>query len=135
MTFNADWVAASLVMLYMASILIFTGVFIGGSLRQAARVQSLNRRSQQLPCGNCRYFSGEVALKCAVQPGLALTPEAATCRDFEPLLDHKQLPLPSVQPSLCQCTVSERDAAKERSQPATFNWRGRLDADNQCADD
>ncbi|MEL6385444.1 MAG: hypothetical protein AAFQ89_23865 [Cyanobacteria bacterium J06626_18] len=41
------------------------------------------QRMHQIPCSQCRYFSGNYLLKCPVHPGNALTEEAIGCSDFE----------------------------------------------------
>lgn len=38
--------------------------------------------SNQVPCKNCRYFSGNFYLKCAVHPHTVLTKEASNCADY-----------------------------------------------------
>ncbi|HAX75286.1 MAG TPA: hypothetical protein DCY88_05485 [Cyanobacteria bacterium UBA11372] len=38
--------------------------------------------SNQVPCKNCRYFSGNFYLKCAVHPQTVLTKEAINCADY-----------------------------------------------------
>lgn len=37
---------------------------------------------QRVPCKNCRYFSSNFYLKCAVRPSDALTERAVDCSDF-----------------------------------------------------
>ncbi|GET39756.1 hypothetical protein [Microseira wollei] len=41
--------------------------------------------SNQVPCKNCLYFSGNFYLKCAVHPGTVLTKEASNCADYSPV--------------------------------------------------
>lgn len=41
----------------------------------------------QLPCRNCRYFTNNPYLKCAVQPSTALTIQALNCSDYCPQKD------------------------------------------------
>lgn len=38
----------------------------------------------QVPCRNCRFYSNNHYLKCAVQPCLVLTEEAKNCSEFAP---------------------------------------------------
>ncbi|HAZ49912.1 MAG TPA: hypothetical protein DDW76_37120 [Cyanobacteria bacterium UBA11369] len=38
--------------------------------------------SNQVPCKNCQYFSGNFYLKCAVHPNTVLTKEASNCADY-----------------------------------------------------
>ncbi len=43
----------------------------------------------QIPCSQCRYFSGNYLLKCPVHPQQALSEAAIGCPDFESTqLDH-----------------------------------------------
>lgn len=37
---------------------------------------------QQVPCKNCRFFTNNHYLKCAVHPAVALTKQALNCSDF-----------------------------------------------------
>lgn len=48
---------------------------IGRSMRIA-------RQMHAIPCTNCRYFTGEMLLKCPVNPKAALTEQALDCPDF-----------------------------------------------------
>ncbi len=36
----------------------------------------------QIPCANCRYFTGDYHLKCTVRPSEALSEEAVNCIDY-----------------------------------------------------
>ncbi|MBU7584369.1 MAG: hypothetical protein KAF91_15880 [Nostoc sp. TH1S01] len=36
----------------------------------------------QVPCKNCRFYSNNHYLKCAVQPSIVLTDEAKNCSEF-----------------------------------------------------
>jgi hypothetical protein len=38
--------------------------------------------NQNLPCINCKYFSKNHHLKCAVQPYFVMKPEAINCSDY-----------------------------------------------------
>lgn len=40
------------------------------------------KQGQRVPCKNCRYYSNNFYLKCAVRPSDALTDRAADCSDF-----------------------------------------------------
>lgn len=42
------------------------------------------KKNQQVPCRNCRFFSSNFYLKCAVRPTDALTDRATDCSDFCP---------------------------------------------------
>lgn len=41
------------------------------------------RRMHQIPCAQCRYFSGDYLLKCPVHPREALSEAAIGCSDFD----------------------------------------------------
>ncbi|MBD2358906.1 hypothetical protein H6G41_30640 [Tolypothrix sp. FACHB-123] len=45
------------------------------------------------PCKNCRFFSNNRHLKCAVNPSNVLTKSALDCRDYDPLHDSKKVNL------------------------------------------
>lgn len=38
----------------------------------------------KVPCRNCQFFTNNPYLKCAVNPSIALTPEAINCSDYCP---------------------------------------------------
>ena len=42
------------------------------------------QKNQQVPCKNCRFFSSNFYLKCAVRPTDALTDRATDCSDYCP---------------------------------------------------
>jgi len=42
------------------------------------------KQMHQIPCTDCRYFTGDYHLKCTVHPSRALSEEAIGCQDFEP---------------------------------------------------
>jgi hypothetical protein len=42
------------------------------------------KRLHQIPCHNCDFFTNDHRLKCTVNPIIACTEDAITCRDFEP---------------------------------------------------
>lgn len=42
------------------------------------------RQMHQIPCSECRFFTGEYYLKCTVHPERALSEEAVNCGDYEP---------------------------------------------------
>lgn len=41
----------------------------------------------QVPCRNCRFYSNNHYLKCAVQPSIVMTNEAKNCSEFSPKKD------------------------------------------------
>jgi hypothetical protein len=42
------------------------------------------KQQAQLPCKKCHFFQNNPYIKCAVNPGLALTKEATDCTDYQP---------------------------------------------------
>ncbi len=40
------------------------------------------KRMHRIPCANCRFFTGEYQLKCAVHPAIALSEAAIGCPDY-----------------------------------------------------
>ncbi|MBP5975064.1 hypothetical protein HW132_20560 [Brasilonema sp. CT11] len=42
------------------------------------------KRMHQIPCHRCDFFTNDHRLKCTVNPMIAWSEEAITCRDFEP---------------------------------------------------
>lgn len=42
------------------------------------------KRLHQIPCSDCRFFTGNYHLKCPVHPNNALTEEAINCSDYCP---------------------------------------------------
>ncbi|MBV8884226.1 MAG: hypothetical protein JO235_09555 [Chroococcidiopsidaceae cyanobacterium CP_BM_RX_35] len=42
------------------------------------------KRMHQIPCANCRFFTGDYRLKCTVQPSVANSEEAINCPDYQP---------------------------------------------------
>ncbi len=49
-----------------------------GTRRSIQNIQ----RHHAIPCTRCRYFTGEMVLKCPVNPKAALTDQAVDCLDF-----------------------------------------------------
>lgn len=52
------------------------------SLRQGQRYL---RQLHNIPCSQCGFYTHCPALKCTVHPHQALTVEATSCQDFEPI--------------------------------------------------
>ena len=51
----------------------------------------VNKRSQkmhEIPCTNCQYFTRNFYLKCPVNPDIANTELAISCRDFQEKHDY-----------------------------------------------
>ena len=69
--------------IYLFSIFIFLAVCVGSCVKKTFEKRTLKRQSQRFPCGNCRYFSNETLLKCAVHPVDVMTEVAQNCLDFE----------------------------------------------------
>jgi hypothetical protein len=42
------------------------------------------KRLHTLPCKNCRFYSNNHYLKCAVNPSIVLTEEAMNCSEYSP---------------------------------------------------
>lgn len=40
------------------------------------------KRLHQIPCANCRFFTGNYYLKCTVHPSRALSEAAINCPDY-----------------------------------------------------
>lgn len=58
-------------------------------LKFAKHKFSLIKHLKQVPCKNCRYFTNNPYLRCAVNPSVALTSEASNCSDYCPIKDVK----------------------------------------------
>lgn len=42
------------------------------------------KKMHQIPCSNCQFFTNNYRLKCTVQPMVANTEEAISCKDYCP---------------------------------------------------
>lgn len=42
------------------------------------------QQTSEVPCRNCRFFSHNPYLKCAVNPSIAMTAQAIDCSDYKP---------------------------------------------------
>jgi hypothetical protein len=51
--------------------------------RSGNRIVTINH-FKQVPCRNCRFFTNNYYLKCAVHPHTALTKQAVDCPDYSP---------------------------------------------------
>lgn len=40
------------------------------------------KRMHQIPCTQCRFFTGDYRLKCTINPSVANTEQAIGCRDY-----------------------------------------------------
>jgi hypothetical protein len=40
------------------------------------------KKMHQIPCTNCRFFTGDYRLKCTVNPSIANTEQAIECEDY-----------------------------------------------------
>lgn len=45
-------------------------------------IVSTAKKMHQIPCTNCRFFTGDYRLKCTVNPHVANTEEAIGCPDL-----------------------------------------------------
>jgi hypothetical protein len=68
--------------IYIFGMVVFVGLWADISLRKALQHWRLQRASRRYPCSRCCYFTGEILLKCAVNPVAVMTDEALNCRDF-----------------------------------------------------
>lgn len=71
----------SLIMGGMA--LIFMVSKLRKSKQEPIKVVNLQQLNE-IPCSNCRFFSSNPYLKCAVHPAIALTKQAIDCADYCP---------------------------------------------------
>jgi ABC-type nickel/cobalt efflux system permease component RcnA len=53
------------------------------------RTTQADRLVSSLPCTRCHYFKANMYLPCAVNPTVALRPEAEDCGDFRPRSGHE----------------------------------------------
>ncbi|MBD2221684.1 hypothetical protein H6G33_32470 [Calothrix sp. FACHB-1219] len=73
---------------FLAFIVFWGGIFI--ICTKKLKLLSENKLTEpmndcaNLPCIKCHYFARNHYLKCAVQPGIALTKEANNCADYHP---------------------------------------------------
>lgn len=58
-------------------------------LKFAKHKFSVIKHLKQVPCKNCRYFTNNPYLRCAVNPAVALTSEASNCSDYCPIKEVK----------------------------------------------
>ncbi len=63
--------------------LVMAGVVVCHKLKLLQKVHKVGSL-YQIPCKNCRYFSKNYYLKCAVHPSTVLTKEAINCCDYHP---------------------------------------------------
>ncbi|MGL5834917.1 MAG: hypothetical protein ACRC1Z_17045 [Waterburya sp.] len=40
------------------------------------------KKMHQIPCSNCRFFTGDYRLKCTINPSIANTEQAIDCGDY-----------------------------------------------------
>lgn len=79
----------------VATALLFLGVVLGPAIFLLAIISWVAKKLilmvvayrqrqylRSLPCRNCRYFTNDEFLPCAVNPLQALTDEAHSCYDF-----------------------------------------------------
>ncbi|MDZ8051932.1 MAG: hypothetical protein RMX68_012275 [Aulosira sp. ZfuVER01] len=53
---------------------------VGGDNKKNFVINSLHK----VPCKNCKYYSSNHYLKCAVQPSIVMTVEAKNCSEYSP---------------------------------------------------
>ena len=44
---------------------------------------AMAKRMHQIPCVECRFYTGDYRLKCPVNPTIALSEQAISCPDYE----------------------------------------------------
>lgn len=72
----------SFFLIYTVSwVVFFVIVLIKWKAKEKARFVTL-RNKQQIYCNNCRFFSNNPYLKCALHPSIALTKKAESCSDY-----------------------------------------------------
>ena len=76
-------ISAFCLIVYLVSTVVCMSLFVTRYLKRVAQERSMRQRSSLFPCGNCRYFTGESQLACAVNPIAAMTTAALECPDFE----------------------------------------------------
>lgn len=74
------------------TIAIMVYLILSKATREAAQeVKFTLHTSSDLPCRNCRFFSGNPYLRCAVHPTTVMTKAATDCSDYQPQ-ETKELP-------------------------------------------
>lgn len=58
------------------------GVLIATIIGSIVSVGKQSKTMHQIPCTNCKYFTGSYYLKCSVNPHIANTELAIDCIDF-----------------------------------------------------
>jgi len=74
-SFSLDTLLACMVWVSILYILANTLLSVR---RGVGKIQELH----SIPCTQCRYFTGDIHLKCPVNPKAALTEQAIDCMDF-----------------------------------------------------
>jgi hypothetical protein len=58
-------------------------LLLGMTLYQTSKKSIANmRKLHQIPCSRCQYFTNSCYIKCTVNPHMASTELAISCRDF-----------------------------------------------------
>jgi hypothetical protein len=65
-------------MAWVAILFIMSKTWTSARKKMVVNIKPLNK----VPCRNCKYFSGNHYLKCALHPSTALTEEAIDCSDY-----------------------------------------------------
>lgn len=76
-------ISAFCIVVYLVSTVLCMSLFVARYLKRVTQERTMRQRSGRFPCGNCRYFTGESQLACAVNPFAALTEASLECSDFE----------------------------------------------------
>ncbi|MBW4439785.1 MAG: hypothetical protein KME10_00840 [Plectolyngbya sp. WJT66-NPBG17] len=75
---------ASLLLVPICFMAIWAGVvcIIADTWKLNRKEVKTTRNLAQLPCKKCQFFSNNPYMKCAVNPHMAMTPDATDCSDF-----------------------------------------------------
>lgn len=81
---DTSWVVIILVPICFMLVCATIGsiVFVLCQIIEDKNRQSKINHCQQIPCSNCRFFSNNHYLKCAVHPSTVLTKYALNCSDY-----------------------------------------------------
>lgn len=71
-------------------LLAISGLIILNKLQLLHQAKKLNYLDE-FPCKNCRFFSKNSYLKCAVNPSTVFTKAAINCNDYHPLKNSKKI--------------------------------------------
>lgn len=70
---------------YIILIWSILSFFIWSSYSTVNNGIKIVKRLHQIPCSQCKFFTGNYQLKCPVHPKMALTEDAINCLDYDPV--------------------------------------------------